>query len=361
MKTTLEDSCGTKAISKVSGEGTDDSIDRSPQALSEDASPRPAAGDGGHLLSKAVCSHGLPWPVWLIVFAVVLCGSFSILQVGEVLTLFWLGALVNVALSILKMGLAQIATHGKALMADALHGLVDTMAEVVTALAYTEAARPPDKEHPWGHGKIESIGTLLVTCVLIYVAATMMWESVTALLPLAVRWLRGQAHEAPEQEDDKAAEEAQSSSPRSAGQSRVTRHFAIAVTLTSILLKEALFTATLTVGERANSNLIIATAWHHRSDSLAAAVALASQLGAAVGVAHYVDPLGSGIVATMLAHSAYGNLLDSVNELIDYDAASDVDGGTERTRCRRDLLSGTHDCNAEYRSSSTFACVGGSR
>lgn len=60
-----------------------------------------------------------------------------------------------------KLALAQLAEQQKALMADAVHGLGDSLAEVLTAFAYVEAARPPDVEHPWGHGKIESMGAVV--------------------------------------------------------------------------------------------------------------------------------------------------------------------------------------------------------
>ena len=80
----------------------------------------------------------------------------------DLLQLFWLGTLVNIALSAAKLALAHLAERQKALMADAVHGLGDSVAEVLTAFAYVEAARPPDVEHPWGHGKIEPMGALLV-------------------------------------------------------------------------------------------------------------------------------------------------------------------------------------------------------
>mmetsp|Transcript_52188 Transcript_52188/g.169514 ORF Transcript_52188/g.169514 Transcript_52188/m.169514 type:complete len:642 (+) Transcript_52188:64-1989(+) len=260
--------------------------------------------------------------------------SVGIVNVSDMVTLFWMGTLVNVVLSIVKMSLAQVATHPKALMADALHGLGDTAAEVVTALAYTEAARPPDKEHPWGHGKIESVGAVLVTCILLYIAAHMGWDSVTTtwpmlrdrLWPSSASRLAAATHDAPGAEHGQLV---------GAGEGRVVRHAAIAVTVASILLKEALFKSTLLVGEHEESNLIVASAWHHRSDSLAAGVCLVSQLGASFGH-FYLDPLGGGIVASMLAHSAFGSLFESLNDLVDYNTAAD---GDSRSRCGREVLS----------------------
>lgn len=238
------------------------------------------------------------------------------------MSLFWLGSVVNVALSVTKMGLAQATVHHKALMADAVHGLGDTAAEVVTALAYAEAARPPDKEHPWGHGKIESMGAVGVTGILLYIAFSMGYDSIVSLAPMLREQAHGRGDAKPVAKDATPTEEAHRSDNQSAGFQKSARRAAIAVGLASILLKEALYRATLSAGEQVQSNLAIATAWHHRSDSLAAGVALASQLGGAVGAWQGFDPLGSGVVAAMLGVSAVDSLRDSLNDLLDYNHAT---------------------------------------
>ncbi|CAJ1443765.1 unnamed protein product [Effrenium voratum] len=118
------------------------------------------------------------------------------------------------------------------------------------------------------------------------------------------------------------------------GLERRVRQQAIAVGVASVLLKEALYRATLTAGEQVQSNLAVATAWHHRSDSLAAAVALASQLGTALTNCPGLDSLGGGVVAAMLGYSAVDSLHDSLNDLLDYNRAAEDDGeGEGRMSC----------------------------
>ncbi|CAK9031049.1 Mitochondrial metal transporter 2 [Durusdinium trenchii] len=129
---------------------------------------------------------------WAASCSAVLLFSIVILQVNDLIQLFWLGTLVNVALSVTKIILAQVTVQ-KALMADAIHGLGDTAAEVVTAFAYIEAARPPDKEHPWGHGKIESIGAVIVTCILLYISFSMGYDSITSLRPMLAAFQQGRS------------------------------------------------------------------------------------------------------------------------------------------------------------------------
>eukprot|EP00927_Polykrikos_kofoidii_P041349 TRINITY_DN35264_c0_g2_i1.p1 TRINITY_DN35264_c0_g2~~TRINITY_DN35264_c0_g2_i1.p1 ORF type:complete len:699 (+),score=79.21 TRINITY_DN35264_c0_g2_i1:48-2099(+) len=321
--------------------------------------------DGGGPASN-ICFAGFPFAVgnfashvsercsvivMIGVGALVVMLSAHILYVDEVITLCWLGTLVNIMLSIVKLWLAQHAIHRKALMADALHGLGDTIAEIVTAAAYTEAARPPDHEHPWGHGKIESVGAACVSCVLMYISVSMGWESLTTLAPIVFSKFRRMSsrddvpafadvagkpviqEEATANETDDTVAEAKTNCERT-----LVRRAAIAVTLASVVLKETLFMATLRAGERLESNLVMVTAWHHRSDSLAAIVALASQLGASVGH-EYLDPVGSGAVASMIGNSAIGNLFESFNDLIDFNSASENASG--RTSCGREALTQT--------------------
>merc|ERR1719162_1054942 len=113
--------------------------------------------------------------LWAVPAVVVILAAIGILNAEDALSLLWLGSLVNVVLSLLKAVLAQVTVHRKALMADALHGLGDTAAQVVAALAYSQAARPPDKDYPWGYGKVESVGTLAVSGILLWAAISIGW------------------------------------------------------------------------------------------------------------------------------------------------------------------------------------------
>lgn len=265
---------------------------------------------------------------WAAGGALVVATAAGILYVEDMPSLFWLGSLVNVALSVVKMGLVQVSTHRKALLADAVHGLGDTVAEIITALAFQEAARPPDSEHPWGHGKIEAVGAVIVGCLLLYIAASMGWDSVSSI----VQMLRNSdADQAADARADGVHGDA-----LGAGNGRLVRQAVVAVTLASVTLKEALFFSTLRAGAHSQSKLAVATAWHHRSDSLAAGVALVSQVGASMGQ-FYLDPLGGGIVAGMLVHSATSSLADSLDDLLDYNPASDRED--KGNRCGHQVLS----------------------
>jgi len=112
----------------------------------------------------------------------------------------------------------------------------------------------------------------------------------------------------------------------------------ITLAVASIALKEALFRATLAVGTNAESRLAVATAWQHRSDSFSAIVALGSQIGAAHGHL-YLDAVGGGVVASMLANAAFSSMQDSLDDLLDFNLAS-VSGASDaaQSRCGREVL-----------------------
>jgi len=202
---------------------------------------------------------------------VLVCGASAwISSVSDVSSLLLIGTTVNVALSIVKMCLAQFATHKKALMADAVHGLGDSATELLTAIAHSEASRPPDREHPWGHGKIESLGAVVVTSILLYVAASMAWDSFLSCQTI-LRSFRGVEPTCKEYEVTAAQD-----TTRVLGHPKVpaadcnkqkaacgfghrscpAQKAVVAVALGSILLKEALFRATLTTANMAGSKLV---------------------------------------------------------------------------------------------------------
>jgi len=290
---------------------------------------------------------------WLSAGGVVCGASVWISSVRDASRLLLTGTTVNVMLSVAKMCLAQVATHKKALMADAVHGLGDSATELLTALAHSEASRPPDREHPWGHGKIESLGAVVVTGILLYVAASMAWDSFLSSQTI-IRSGQGDKSRCKEPDEvsaqsvalgkQKASTTGQvggdhnklESACGSGHRSCPAQRAVVAVALGSILLKETLFHATLKTADKAGSKLVEAAAWHHRSDSLAAGVALISQVGASLGKS-YFDPLGSGVVAAMLAQSACAGLQESLNDLVDYNPASELEGTS--TNCGRFELS----------------------
>lgn len=279
--------------------------------------------------------------------------AHKILQLDDAWDLSSTGCLVNIVLSGLKAGLAQL-TGSHALKADAVHGLGDTVAEVVIGFSFAMAREPPDEEHPWGHGKYENLGTMIMSLVLGYAAMSLGWESIESLSAHArTHWSKKSHAESSQlrrrpsldapaglrrvsswplcstQTVGTTSRKALSRGESLPGQRQpwIEKRFAhaagVACTLVSLVLKEALFQATMRVGAASESPLLVAAAWHHRSDAFAAGLALLAQVGSSIGQPFW-DPLGGSIVTGMLMHSSAEGLYSAVGELLDKRADSQL-------------------------------------
>ena len=180
------------------------------------------------------------------------------------------GAAVNIALALGKLGAGMVG-RSAAMIADAGHSLSDLLTDVVTIAVLRISKQPPDVDHPYGHGRFESVGSLIVSSLLVAAAASFGLNALNSLSVAAAR------------------------PPPSS--------IALAAALISIVAKEALFRATLAVSRRTNSIVLQANAWHHRSDALSSVVALLGIVGAMVGGGRWrlLDPLAGLFVAAMVA------------------------------------------------------------
>lgn len=159
----------------------------------------------------------------------------------------WVGIIANLFLAIIK-GLGGVLSGSKALIADALHSASDIVSSVVILFAVRISNRPPDKEHPYGHGKAENIASMIVALLLIVVGVEISISSAKIFF--------GEVPTAPS-------------------------NLALIIILFSIVLKEALFQYKIRLGRKFNSTALISDAWHHRSDSLSS-IAVLVGVGAAI-------------------------------------------------------------------------------
>src|SRR5690625_2930654 len=152
----------------------------------------------------------------------------------------WIGIIVNLLLTIFK-GIGGVLSGSRALLADALHSASDIVGSVVVLFAVKIANKPPDEEHPYGHGKAENIASIIVALLLIVVGIEISISSIKVFF--------GEIPEAPGK-------------------------LALFILIISIIIKEILFYYKLWLGKKYNSSALITEAWHHRSDSLSSLAAL---------------------------------------------------------------------------------------
>ena len=199
------------------------------------------------------------------------------------------GSVGNLVLLSFKF-VSGIVAGSSAMVADAVHSLSDFLTDIIVLVFVRIGAKPQDSGHDYGHGKFETLATLLVALALVGAAIGII---VTGALKIA-RWLQGETLELPGM-------------------------LALWAALLSILVKEVLFRYTISKGKALESPAVIANAWHHRSDAL-------SSIGAAIGIGGAIvlgerwavlDPIASIVVGAMLVKVAWELLKVSTDELTD--------------------------------------------
>jgi cation diffusion facilitator family transporter len=193
------------------------------------------------------------------------------------------GAGTNVVLAGVQIA-GGLFTQSQALIADGLHTLSDLFSDAVVLVASRQANVEPDDAHPYGHGRIETLATVVVGLLLLSVAFSLAINAgrrlFTPELLLAPAPL------------------------------------ALLFALIAVAAKESLYHYTRRMARRARSELLHANAWHHRSDVASSLVVLAGIGGALLGLT-YLDALAAVIVAGMIGLIGGRLVLSSAGELID--------------------------------------------
>jgi len=182
----------------------------------------------------------------------------------------WVGIIVNIVLTILK-AVGGLLSGSRALVADAAHSASDVVSSVVILFAVKIADKPPDEEHPYGHGKAENIASIIVALLLIVVGIEISISSIKVFF---------------------------------GGTPVAPTTVALYILVVSIVIKEILFHYKYYVGKKYESAALIADAWHHRSDSLSSLAALGGVGLAIIGDRFQIDFLVYGDAVAGIAVSA---------------------------------------------------------
>jgi len=201
----------------------------------------------------------------------------------------WIGIIVNILLAIIK-GIGGVLAGSKALLADALHSASDVAGSIVVLFAVKIAHKPPDEEHPYGHGKAENIASIIVSLLLIIVGLEISVSSIKIFF--------GEPPLAPGK-------------------------IALFVLIFSILVKEGLFHYKLWLGKKYNSTALVSEAWHHRSDAFSSLAALVgvgtSLLGQYFDITFlvYGDAIAGIVVSVIVIKVGYDLARDSFNVVLE--------------------------------------------
>lgn len=215
----------------------------------------------------------------------------------EIYKVTLIGSAGNAALLTFKF-IAGVMGHSSAMIADAVHSLSDFVTDLLVLVFVSISAKPQDQSHDYGHGKFETIASFLIGLALVAAATGIVVSGLAELWA----WWCGEQLESP-------------------------GWIALWAALLSIVIKELLYQYTARKGKTLDSQVMVANAWHHRSDAL-------SSIGAAIGVGGAIwlgrrwavlDPVASIVVGLMLVKVAYELLKTSIGELTERSLPDDIE------------------------------------
>mmetsp|Transcript_6860 Transcript_6860/g.20289 ORF Transcript_6860/g.20289 Transcript_6860/m.20289 type:complete len:555 (-) Transcript_6860:76-1740(-) len=213
------------------------------------------------------------------------------------------GALVNIGLSAMKFA-AGILGNSAAMLADAAHSTSDLISDAVTFWSVRMGRLPPDEDHPYGHGRFEALGSLLISVMLLGTAWAIGWHSVSCgLSVLAEQSVIAQA----------AAASASSAHLHAIA---APGPLTLGAALFSLLCKEWLYRATAAIGRNIGSSVVLANAYHHRTDALSSVIAFLGIGGSILGFP-LLDPIGGVFVACMVGLAGVEVAFEALNQLTD--------------------------------------------
>ena len=207
----------------------------------------------------------------------------------EIYKVTLIGTVVNALLIVLKL-VAGIIGRSSAMIADAVHSLSDFVTDAIVLIFVRIAGLPSDKGHDYGHGKYETLATLIIGCILAMAGIGLLISGIEQV----VRSFNGELLPRP-------------------------RMVALIVAVLSIASKEWLYRYTVKVGRATESQAVIANAWHHRSDAISSGGTLVGIAGAMFLGEQWriLDPLAAVMVSMFIIKSGYDIIRPSVSELLE--------------------------------------------
>ncbi len=199
------------------------------------------------------------------------------------------GAAVNIVLTTAKLA-AGVFGRSAAMVADGVHSLSDLLTDAIVLIFTNISSKGNDRNHSFGHGKFETMATLIISIILIVVGAELMGNGIRSIINVANGAIL----------------------PRPG-------YIALGAAIVSIILKEVLYRWTAKIGESTNSPAVTANAWHHRSDAL-------SSVGSLIGIGGAIilgqkwtilDPIASCGISIAIIVVAVKMSIPPLNELLE--------------------------------------------
>ena len=207
------------------------------------------------------------------------------------------GAAVNLLLTACKI-MAGVCGRSAAMIADGVHSLSDLLSDAVVLIFTHISSKDKDHDHRFGHGKFETMATVIISLILIVVGAKLMSNGIKSIIAC----INGEVLPRP-------------------------GFIALAAAVVSIVSKEILYQWTAAVGRKTGSTAVMANAWHHRSDAL-------SSIGALLGIGGAIilgdrwtilDPITSCVISIAIIVVAVKMALPSLAELLETSLPEEIE------------------------------------
>lgn len=194
-----------------------------------------------------------------------------------------IGSAVDLTLGVVKLIFGFLA-NSQALIADGVHSLSDLATDFMVIFAAKHGSKDADEQHPYGHGRFETLATVALGIALMLVAAGIAWDAIDRLF--------------------------------NPGELLQPGIWALLVALLSVVAKEWTYHYTMRLARKLKSNMLKANAWHSRSDAISSVIVVIGVGGTMAGL-EYLDSVAAVLVGAMIAKIGWDLGWQSVHELVD--------------------------------------------
>ena len=192
----------------------------------------------------------------------------------------------NVLLSVFKL-FAGIFAHSNAMISDAIHSASDVFSTIIVIIGVKLASKKSDKEHPYGHERLECVAAIVLSIVLLYTGIKIGSQAVKDIIGGNYQNLQKPGM------------------------------LALVAAVVSIVTKEIMYWYTRHYAKKIDSSALMADAWHHRSDALSSVGALVGIGGAMMGFP-VMDSIASIVIFVFIAKAAYDIFKDAMDKIVDH-------------------------------------------
>lgn len=205
----------------------------------------------------------------------------------------WVSIAVNVVLSLFKV-FAGIFARSSAMISDAVHSASDVFSTVIVMVGMHEADKKSDREHPYGHDRMECVASVILSAALFITGAAIGWDAASGIITKSYKHV---------------------SAPGA---------LALAAAIISIGVKEWMFWYTRFAAKKIKSTALMADAWHHRSDAISSVGAL---IGIGLSMAGFpiFDPIASFIICILIIKVSVDIFKEACSKMVDTAADSETE------------------------------------